>query len=78
MPLTRGERWGSGIPLPSGGRGRSSNNSHVGNDGRWKRERMDQQWPGHDQWKDLLRGALTPSMLARKLRSSTHFSGLSM
>mmetsp|Transcript_24938 Transcript_24938/g.52431 ORF Transcript_24938/g.52431 Transcript_24938/m.52431 type:complete len:367 (+) Transcript_24938:268-1368(+) len=76
MPLTRGERWGSGIPLPSGDRGRSSNISHSGNDGRWKRERMDQQWPGHDQWKDLLRGALTPSMLARKLRSSTHFSGL--
>ncbi len=76
MPLTRGERWGSGIPLPGGDRGRSSNNSNSGNGGRWNRAMLDQQWPGHDQWKDLLRGALTPSMLARKLRSSTQFSGL--
>jgi len=31
---------------------------------------------GRDQWKELLRGALTPTMLARRIRASEEFSGL--
>ena len=31
---------------------------------------------GRDQWKEILRGALTPTMLARRIRASDEFSGL--
>jgi hypothetical protein len=31
---------------------------------------------GRDSWKDILRGSLTPSMLARRLRASPEFAGL--
>jgi hypothetical protein len=31
---------------------------------------------GRDQWKELLRGALTPTMFARRIRASEQFSGL--
>lgn len=31
---------------------------------------------GRDQWKEILRGAITPTMLARRIRASEIFSGL--
>jgi hypothetical protein len=31
---------------------------------------------GRDQWKEILRGSLTPTMLARRIRASEVFSGL--
>jgi hypothetical protein len=31
---------------------------------------------GQDQWKQVLRGALTPTMLARRIRATQEFSGL--
>jgi hypothetical protein len=38
-----------------------------------------ERWGGSesiDEWKELLRGALTPTMLARRMRASQQFSGL--
>lgn len=76
IPLTRGERWGGGIPPSSERNQRKRSNNQQQQHHHNQNQPNNNNWAGHDQWKDLLRGALSPSMLARKLRSSSQFSGL--
>ena len=77
-PLSRADRWGGGsssTPLPfssgidtSGRTGTKNENKSTGfafNDS-----------DGGYSWKEVLRGALTPTMLARRIRASPEFSGL--
>jgi len=68
-PLCRAERWG----LSSAGTVQSASalatDDLDGSDG-------DIDMTSFDSWKELMRGSLTPHMLAKRLRSSQVFSGL--
>jgi len=63
LPLSRGERWGD-----SSSSAATATTSVTGTASR-------NQGKAVDSWKEVLRGALTPSMFARRLRAS-EFSGL--
>jgi len=60
VQLGRGERWG----VITGAAADGGDNNRRENNG------------NGNAWKELLRGALTPTMLARRLRSSEEFSSL--
>ena len=62
VELGRGERWGTTITTTAGQEMSPPSSSSTTN--------------SMSTWKELLRGALTPTMLARRLRASEEFSGL--
>ena len=69
-PLSRAERWG----LSSAGTvARSVSDMTTGHSGRVGGEI---EKPSSDSWKELMRGSLTPHMLAKRMRCSQAFSGL--
>ena len=69
-PLSRAERWGlssAGTVVNSDSGMNTEHSDHIG--GEIKKQPF-------DSWKELMRGSLTPHMLAKRIRCSQDFSGL--
>ena len=73
VQLGRGERWGTDNNNNSNSN--SNSNSKTSNTAKGQ-QRNNKSSKYSSSWKELLRGALTPTMLARRLRASEDFSGL--
>lgn len=79
VELGRGERWGTSASSSSSSSATpSSPKASTNRNGSKHRNKSPSASPSGFSlsWKELLRGALTPTMLARRIRASEDFSGL--
>jgi len=71
--LGRGERWGTATTTTTT---RAPNRNETNANANPRKPRRGRSRSSRVSWKELLRGALTPTMLARRIRASEDFSGL--
>mmetsp|Transcript_11217 Transcript_11217/g.23694 ORF Transcript_11217/g.23694 Transcript_11217/m.23694 type:complete len:422 (+) Transcript_11217:272-1537(+) len=77
VELGRGERWGTSATSSANASANANTGTNAANHRNGNKSSPSTSTSGFSlSWKELLRGALTPTMLARRIRASEDFSGL--